>query len=91
MLSCLSVQCVTHHYVIIPYSIGLDHCTDTQMSLDLRGEIISFVLKRSKTRPKSALNTPRANLKRPFFYFPEFLSTSHYVMRYNTPLSYYNK
>ena len=70
MLSCLSVQCVTHHYVIIPYSIGLDHCTDTQMSLYLRGEVTSFVLKRSKTRPKSALNTRRANLKRPSFLFP---------------------
>ena len=53
-------------YVIIPYLIGLDHCTVTQMSLYRRSEV-SFVLIRSKY----ASNAPRADLEWPsFIVFP---------------------
>ena len=36
---------------------------------DKLGGVI-FVFERSKTSPKSAMNAPRANLKRPSFYSP---------------------
>ena len=48
-------------------------CSSVALLVWMPGVVVMlscFVFERSKTSPKSAMNAPRANLKRPSFYSP---------------------